>query len=197
MQNRPPSRPDPEVLPESVAERLLARASELDVARGAGSAVVDLRAAAAEAGISAGAFDAALAELQGNQKARLPDVRERPRRRWRMWRLTAAVAALIAAGAYSVSRRQAAAGEAALPRAPIVEEAILLRCLAAGDAAELIRPLLPLRSNSIVYSTAHAPRLLTIRATPVQLLTVKAMLDKYEGAGSPACAPRPTATVTP
>ncbi len=59
MQNRPGDR-DPEVLSEPAAARLLARASELDELRRAGTSVADLRAAAAEAGISAPAFDAAL-----------------------------------------------------------------------------------------------------------------------------------------
>jgi hypothetical protein len=195
MQNRPPSRSDPEVLSEPLASRLLARASELDAVRGAGSAVVDLRAAAAEAGISAFAFDAALAELQDHGKASLPDVRETPRRRSRMWALTVAVAALVTA--YSLARSQPApAGDAAVPGAPIVEEVILLRCLSPGEAAELVRPLLRLRSNSVVYSPAHAPRVLKIRATPAQLQNVKSLLEKYEGAGAPSCAPRPTATVT-
>lgn len=197
MQNRPPSKPDPEVLPEAVATRLLARASQLDVAHGAGSAVVDLRAAAAEAGISASAFDAALDELQGDRKAPLSDVGERPRRRSRMRLLTGAVAVLIAIGALAYSRQRAPVGEAAVPGAPIVEEAIRLRCLSPGEAAELIRPLLSLRANRIVYSPAQAPRVLTIRATPAQMQNVRSVLEKYEGAGSPACALRPTATVTP
>ena len=194
MQNRPPSKPD-EILSEPLAARLLERASELDVARGRGSAVGDLRAAAAEAGISALAFDAALAELQDSRTASLPDVRETPRRRSRMWALTAAVAALIAAGALWVSQR-AQAGEAEVAGGPIVQEAILLRCLSPGEAAELVRPLLSLRSNSVVYSPAHAPRVLTIRATPAQLQKVKSVLEQYEGAGAPTCAPRSTATVT-
>ena len=196
MQNRPPSKLDPEVLSEPLATRLLERASELDVASRTGSAVADLRAAAAEAGISALAFDAALAELQDSRTASLPDVRETPRRRSRMWALTAAVAALIAVGALRRSQ-PAPAGDAAVPGGPIVEEAILLRCLSPGEAAELVRPLLGLRSNSVVYSPAHAPRVLTIRATPAQLQKVKSVLEKHEGAGAPTCAPRSTATVTP
>jgi hypothetical protein len=48
MSNRPPRQPDQHRLPEPVAERLLARASELDAADRGGSAVADRRAAAAE-----------------------------------------------------------------------------------------------------------------------------------------------------
>jgi hypothetical protein len=194
VENRPKSEPDPEVLPDPVAERLLARASELDVAHGAGSAIADLRASAAEAGISARAFEAALAELKNDEQARVPEVSRQPRQRRRMW-VFAAVAALMTTGAYAVSRRATPPAESAVPGAPIIEEAILLRCLTPGEAAELIRPLLRLRSNTIV-SAADAPRVLTIRATPAQLQTVKSVLDKYENAGSSACPARPT-TVTP
>lgn len=193
MQNRPPppTEPDREVLSEPVASRLLERASELDVAGGAGSALADLRAAAAEAGISARAFDAALAELQGNGNPSVPEVQKRLQPRSRMRAFTTVLVALLAAGAMAVFYDRAATGEAAVPGAPIVEEAILLRCLSPGEAAELIRPLLPLSSNSVVYSAAYAPRVLTVRATEEQMQNVKSMLDKYEGAAG-ACPARPT-----
>ena len=53
----------------------------------------------------------------------------------------------------------------------MVEEAFLLHCLSPGEAAELIRPLLRLGTNTIVHSPARAPRVLTIRATPAQMET--------------------------
>ncbi|MGI9077636.1 MAG: hypothetical protein ACR2G6_09945 [Gemmatimonadaceae bacterium] len=194
MQNDPPAKSEAEVLPEAIAERLLARASELDVESGGGSSVIDLRAAAAEAGISPAAFDAALAELQTKQEVPLPNVRERRRRPSRMWALTVLIAALIA-GVYA--RQRAPASEIASPGAPIVEETILLRCLSPREAAELIRPLLALRSNSVVHSSEQLSRLLTVRATQAQLQNVKSVLEKYEGAGSPTCASRPSGGVTP
>jgi hypothetical protein len=52
--------------------------------------VGELRAAAAEAGISAPAFDAALKELQQSGQAPLPDARRRPRRLGRRFVLAAA-----------------------------------------------------------------------------------------------------------
>jgi hypothetical protein len=119
VHDRRPREPDAEVLSDPVAERLLARASELDAAHGAGAAVDDLRAAAAEAGISAGAFVVML--------SRTPT--------------------------------DAVAGAAA----PMVEEAFVLRCLSPGEAAELVRPLLHLPTNTVIYSPTHAPRVLTIR----------------------------------
>lgn len=51
-------------LPEDAAHRLLARAVEPDASRGSEITIAQLREAAAEAGISVAAFDAALAELQ-------------------------------------------------------------------------------------------------------------------------------------
>jgi hypothetical protein len=49
-------------LSDAAARRVLARAGELEAARGAGVAAARLREAALEAGISAAAFDVALAE---------------------------------------------------------------------------------------------------------------------------------------
>lgn len=196
MHDRRPPEPDAEVLSDPVAERLLARASELDAAHGAGAAVDDLRAAAAEAGISAGAFDAALAELHGAGQARMPEVSGRPRRRPRPWARVVLVAALIAAGAFAVIRSRTPTDAVAGAAAPMVEEAFVLRCLSPGEAAELVRPLLHLRTNTVVYSRTH-PRVLTIRATPAQIQNVRSVLDQYEGAGAPACASKPAPSVNP
>ncbi|HET9013221.1 MAG TPA: hypothetical protein VFN38_15450 [Gemmatimonadaceae bacterium] len=66
-------------MPDAIASRLLARASELDALRSDDVTVADLRAAAAEAGISGSAFDAALEELR--QSGRLPTSNPLPRRR--------------------------------------------------------------------------------------------------------------------
>ena len=186
--NHPPSKPDLEILSEPVAARLLERASELDVAHRAGSAVVDLRAAATEAGISASAFDAALVELHDSRKAPLPFAGASTRRRSRMWALIGAVAALAALGAIAILRAPAPVSVVAVPAVPMVEEAIQLRCLSPGEAAQLIRPLLQLRSNTVVYSPANAPRLITIRATVAQMQSVRSLLETYEGVGSPTCA---------
>jgi hypothetical protein len=55
---------DAERLPEEAARRLLARASELEAARGTELSIAELREAAREAGITPGAFEQALAELR-------------------------------------------------------------------------------------------------------------------------------------
>ena len=57
---------DAERLTEEAARRLLARASELEAARGAELSVGELREAAREAGITSGAFEEALAEFRGH-----------------------------------------------------------------------------------------------------------------------------------
>lgn len=186
MQNRPPA--DPDVLPDSVTSRLLERASELDAAQRVGVTVADLRAAAAEAGISANAFDAALAELQVTEQRAVVAARTQPRRFRRMLATAASViVALIVVGAIAVGRTTPAPGAAA----PIVEKAFLLRCLSSEQGAALVRPLLDLPANRIVISPEKATRVVTIRGTPAQLEKVRAALDQYEGTGSAACARGP------
>ena len=123
MTERPDPAPNPEILPDAIASRLLARASELDVVRDDGLAVTDLRAAAAEAGIAGRAFDAALAELRGAGRVGTSDASAR--RRPGLWIGTiAGAAALIAAGLFAVVQPRAATGVAeAPPGAPPAEAA--------------------------------------------------------------------------
>ena len=189
MHRKPPTERDTEVLADPVAVRLLARASELDAAFRSGAAVADLRVAATEAGISPRAFDAALAELHGAEQAPVPaetgEVTKRPRR----WAL-AGVSGLITAGALMLILGTAVSRTVAPAIPPMVEQAFLLRCLAPGEAAELVRPLLGLRTNSVAYSPI-APRVLTVHATPEQLREVRSVLDEHEVPGSAACSRRP------
>ena len=199
MQHRLPPRPEPDVLTESVAARLLARASELDAARVAGVSVSELRAAAVEAGISTRAFDAALAELQGAEQARVPDVSAQPRRAPKTRALAAKVTALVfAAGALILFLGRVTTVASAPPGPPLVEETVLLRCLSPGEAAALIRPLFGLRTDGVVlYAPQRAERVLIIRATPSQLRRAKAVLEEHESVGSAACTARPPGTLTP
>ena len=69
MKDRHSPKPNPEVLSEPVRTRLLERATELDAAYRVGGTVAELRAAAIEAGISASAFDAALAEMRDAEES--------------------------------------------------------------------------------------------------------------------------------
>jgi hypothetical protein len=189
VRRRLPAESDPEVLSNPVAERVLTRASELDAAlRGGTLAVSELRSAAVEAGISPEAFDAALAEVRESEAAPPPNVAARsPARRWR-WAFGIA-AGLITIGSLGVARTVApvAAG------APMIEQSLLLRCLPAGKAAALIRPVLDLPTNTIVLSP-DAPGVITVRATSAQLDRVRAVLDPYERDGSPSCPLTPPAT---
>lgn len=174
-----PRRPGPEreVLSRSVSERLLARAAELDAAQRAGADLATLRAAAAEAGISPTAFDAALAEIRADGQA--PAVRP-ARRRPRRWGLVAGASALILVGAIGV-------GRAVVPApVPVIEQAFLLRCLAPGEAAELVRPMLERASGTVMVSPARAARVLRVRATPGEMPRVRALLDRQDGAACEA-----------
>lgn len=193
MSNRRSDEPTPDALPEPVASRLLARASELDAAREARVRVADLRAAADEAGISAHAFDAALSELREGETIAPASSPARVPRVARGWRRAAAGAALVIVGALVASRLLAPGGADAVPAVSMVDEAILLRCLAPGEAAALVRPMLQLAGNRVLASPASAPRVLTIHATREQLRQVHDRLASYEGAEGAACATRPPA----
>jgi len=185
MPDRIPGDRDSPVLSDLAAARLLSRASELDGAQRHGSKVDDLRQAAVEVGISTSAFEAALDEMQPEEpmNARTPDGHRRP-----LW-LTPAVAvgaaALLLASALLIVRKPVPPGAPA----GLVEEAILLRCLPPGDAAELVRPLLRDPSSTVTVQPQRAPHVLTVRTTPGQLQQVKEKLAEYESA-SPTCAAR-------
>jgi DNA-binding transcriptional ArsR family regulator len=90
---------DTELLPEETARRLLARASELEVARGAAVSVGELREAARAAGIAPSAFEQALAELRdrdGMTVAPAGLVATRSRRLARFWPAALAAALTVA-----------------------------------------------------------------------------------------------------
>lgn len=100
------------MLPDAIASRVLARASELDALGDNHAAVADLRAAAAEAGISGLAFDSALAEL--HRAGRLQTAKGMPRggRGLRLGAALVAGVALIAGGLFAVTRPQTSNGPA-------------------------------------------------------------------------------------
>ena len=93
-----------DVLPDAIASRLLARASELDALRDDDVAVADLRAAAAEAGISGPAFDAALSELRRTGRVQTSAAVPRRRRGLRLGAALVAGAALLAGATFAVTR---------------------------------------------------------------------------------------------
>jgi type II secretory pathway component GspD/PulD (secretin) len=171
--------PDAEVLPAPVAERLLKRASELDAARTAGTAVAELRSAAAEAGISVDAFDAALGELQKADQGPSP-VSAVATRRWRrLFFGLAGVGAIVLAAATIVIPTRLVAPAAAT----MVEHIIQLNCLSADKALGLIRPLLTDPANTIVRP-GNSSSTLIVRATPEQLRNVRSAIDQVDNAQS-------------
>lgn len=191
MPNPPPSPPDPKLLTDLKAARLLERASELDLARTAGTRIAELRAAAAEAGISHESFDAALAELdaEGNAPAPPPPPRSSP---WKRVTLIGGLTGVILAGSAALLF-----ATYLFPNAvsrldlPMEEETIALTCIAPSDAAGLARPILFLPENTIVVSPEHAPRVLKIVATQEQIRQVKAKLAEHDVAGSASCSVPP------
>ena len=197
MHRRPPAEPELQVLTAPDASRLLARASELDAAGGAAT-IAQLRAAALEAGISPLAFEAALAEVRAQHEAPVPAVMTPAPRGTRTRTFVIASVALVALAMMFVSRAVvvpnavARAGAAEVAAAPMIDEAFLLRCLSAAEAAQLIRPLLGLPANTVV-SNERTPRVLTVRATPEQMGRVRELLAKHEAVAAPACAVAPGA----
>lgn len=128
-------RPDPtpkERLRRETASALLARASELDAAASDGMTVTELRAAAAEAGISSAAFETALGELRGAGRGQQSETSPR---RWRSKRIGAVAVglALLAAGAlFTVLQTHAVRVRSTVNSAPVLPA-----------AAELPAPVLP------------------------------------------------------
>lgn len=190
MAERKPSQSD-EILPARVAERVLARASELDAALRSGSKVADLRGAAAEAGISPHAFDAALAEVQGatdsdvQTAARAAIDTSRGARRMRR-RLAVFALGFVALVAWFGIRRAVPAPTTV----PTVEQVFLLRCLGAEEAARLVQPLLTDRM-SLIRVSPSAPGVLTVRTTPERLPEVRAALERGDAQACPVT-PAPT-----
>lgn len=187
-----PRRPldsDRELLREQEVARLLARASELDAVRGAGTQIAELRITAAEAGISASAFDAALAEMRAQSTPPATAATASPRRSKRRAFIGAVLAVVLALGTAIVTSRLVPTPLPATTGS-LVQEAILLNCLTAPEGAELVRPLLSDEASTIVHNPA-APRVLTVKTTPEQMGRVKSLLQERDGSTG-ACAVRPS-----
>ena len=84
------TKPGDGALSEAVAKQILARAAQLDATERMGVSVVELRTAAAEAGISAGAIDRALNEITSAQHTPVTPARS-PKSKRRLIALAAAV----------------------------------------------------------------------------------------------------------
>ena len=165
--------PDAEVLPANVAERVLKRASELDAVHATGTAIAELRAAAAEAGISEHAFEAALGELQ--QGGRAPGPAPSTKRWLRLFIGLATVGAVVLAAAMFVIPARLA------PRATpgMAEHTIQLNCAPADQVMERIRPLLTDPNNTMVRAGNTASSII-VRVTPEQLQKVQSVVDQLD-----------------
>lgn len=144
-------------------------------------AVMDLRAAALEAGISARAFDTALAEMQQDAHAGLPATAVPARRVPRRW-IGGAAAAIIAAGIALVIGSRA-------PDVPTVTETFALRCVPAQAAAELLRADIGDPAHTMLSLQNDSPNLLSVRTTPAELANVRAAIARIEGASPTAACP--------
>ena len=185
---------DSDVLPQAVSDRVLARASELDAALRSGASVAQLRTAALEAGISEAAFEAALAEVQRGGSVTEP---RRPPW-WRKSFLAFAVLFLLAGVGVTALRMILPAPVAPPAAVEIVEEPILLRCLAPEDAGALLAPVMKGENATIRVSSTDGGRVLTVSGTRAQVAEAKDVLARHE-ATLPACdVPTPPARpVTP
>lgn len=180
---------DSTVIPGPLAARILERASELDAVQGPAARVAELRAAALEAGISAPAFDAALEEMQRAQQvaavrayAPAPLVVSRKRR---LWGVVSGIIALLIGGVV-VARMVLPA-----PTVATVEEAFLLRCLAPGDAAALVRPIISDASSMVRINPGQSPNVITVRTTADRMARVKELIAAQDGTGASCVAPTP------
>ena len=168
MNERRPILPET-VLSEPAAAQLLARASELDAALKGGTSIATLRAAAAEAGISNTAFDAALIEVQAERPAQVPAVGAQRRRVW-SW-LAGASLVMLGMATVVVARSPTPTG--------LIEQSVMVRCLSIEEAGYMIRPYLD--RSSLVVARPES-RVLRIRATPAQIDRIRAVLDQAERA---------------
>lgn len=176
MNERRPAPPET-ILSEPDAKQILARASELDVALRAGTSIATLRAAAAEAGISSAAFDAALAEAEAKEQERGTPARARQRPHL-LSRAAAAAVMVLAIVTVSVQRSST--------RARMIEPVLQVRCISPEDAAELIRPYLDRSSRILIPPGSH---LLRVRATQAQIEKIRSVLAEAERSAT-TCASR-------
>jgi hypothetical protein len=183
----PSDKPNLQRLPDHLAQRVLARASEIDAA---GAAVTDLREAAREAGISQAAFEAALAEVQTVNDAAVPIAKHVPAprpRRFVAGMIGGAVMVFFLVMMVFIPRTVSTVVPIASDGAPIVEQSFQLRCVSPAQAGELIRPLVG-SSGTVFINPTGVPGVLLVRASEEQLKQVKALLDKYDGPPGAACA---------
>jgi hypothetical protein len=193
MTQRPP---EFDRLPDHLAKRVLARASEIDAA---GAAVTDLREAAREAGISPAAFEAALAEVQDVPvPVRKETPRAAPPRRWFSGAVVGGVGMLLfLIMAVFIPRAVQRAGPAS-DEVAISEQIFRLNCISGNEAGLLVRPVIKSPYGQVTISPQGSPQAMVVRGTAEELQAVKALLEQRDGVPGQACAVPPgTSTKTP
>jgi hypothetical protein len=189
----PPDRSNPQRLPDHLAQRVLARASEIDAA---GAAVTDLREAAREAGISQAAFEAALAEVQ-DVPVRKETPRAAPPRRWFSGAVVGGVGMLLfLIMAVFIPRAVQRAGPAS-DEVAISEQIFRLNCISGNEAGLLVRPVIKSPYGQVTISPQGSPQAMVVRGTAEELRAVKALLEQRDGVPGQACAVPGTSTKTP
>ena len=80
---------------------------------------------------------------------------------------------------------------AAIVKSNLTTETIALQCLSPTQAGELISPYVR-SSGSAYYLGKDGFRIITVRATPEELVEVKRMFERFDRAGASACQLSPT-----
>lgn len=173
--------PKRERLPAAAVKRVLDRATALDAEHGSSVPVDVLRAAAHEAGISAEAFDTALAE-----ERRVPVT---PKSRKPRWWVVFAVAAItlgsvVAIPSWGLFRTS--------PRPPIqigaVEETFVLRCADQSTVSERVRASMQEKRAVVrMWYNSKETRVLHVRAMPDVMTKIRAEVVAVEEE-APTCA---------
>ena len=112
----------------------------------------------------------------------IPATSRERRRDWLYSMATAlALAVLVSVGASRIQRMHFG-GRAG---APLVTEAFLVRCLSPGQAMALMAP--HVGREGTVATSPQAGGVLTVRTTAERMRDVRALLARYESAGSGGC----------
>jgi hypothetical protein len=187
-------------LPEPVANRLLERASEIDARLRAGSTVAELREAAKAAGITAEAFDAALAEVQPEAK-QAPVMEVEPAApqarsfaygrfvaRFGLWLIPLMLPVLYLM--MTAGRRQRSFdSRSAAPMYPLQE--LRLTCLSADEAAAVVRPVVMQEGSAAhgfrMVTRQDQPAILRVAAPDALMREIRTAIAKAEGDPTRTC----------
>lgn len=190
MTAKHPAPPELERVPARVAEKLLARASELDANS---SQVAELRKAATEAGISPAAFDAALAEYRTESNAvAAPAVRAPRPSRLKLWLALGAFAAM----AFFTVMMMVIPNAAQVAATDSAEFRFTLKCIPTNAALTVIRS----NSNGRTTQVTARDGVIQVRSTLADMPRIQDALGKADGVcalpgaanpGSPVPTPPP------